>query len=267
MRGVNRGLTGQGFEDEATADVFGVPWRRLSEPVTGRSPNEIHTPPRLGGKFLESFVRFIDAFMRRCQGIVEFTNNEQCLLRISSRPARKGERLAGGRLARKGEWVGEIHLWNEHIPLMPPGGADMIWGTMMRRRLRLSLILLAEFIQSDPRFSHIDVFCGETAFAAGKSLDQTRGMASFFGFEITENRRSTGFWGWWERLGEAFYLWGMVRTFNPGAMKLESLMKPVWFQFWLRRNTLLKKYAAAKAPEARFVPVAELAVPAGRRAA
>jgi hypothetical protein len=194
-------------------------------------------PPTSEPRFLERFVRSLDAYMRRCQGIIEFTDDEQCILRISLRPARKSERLAGN-----GEWIGEIHLWNERIPQMPPGGADMMWGALMRRRLRLSLFMLAQFVQSDPRFSNINVFCGETAFASGKSLDQTRGMASFFGFEITENHRSSGFLGWWERLGEAFYLWGMVRTFNPGALKPGSLMKPAWFKFWLSRDSLLKKY-------------------------
>lgn len=264
---VNRGFTGRAFRNEPETDAFGILWRRLAEIVAHLAPSESRTSQGLGGKFLNYFVRAVDAVMRRCQGIMEFTDNEQCILRVSARGARRDERLTGGRLAAKGELIGEIHLWNERIPAMPPGGADMIWGTMMRRRLRLSLILLADFIQTDPRFSRVNVFCGETAFAAGKSLDQTHGMASYFGFEIVENRRSKGFWGWWERLGEAFYLWGMVRTFNPGALKLESLMKPVWFQFWLRRETLLKKYAAVKAPRAQFVAVPELTDSAGRRAA
>jgi hypothetical protein len=231
---VNRGLTGRAFRNAAEPDIFGVLWRRLVEAFA--------PPPTSEPRFLERFVRSLDAYMRRCQGIIEFTDDEQCILRISLRPARKCERLAGS-----GEWVGEIHLWNEHIPQIPSGGADIVWGIMMRRRLRVSLIMLAQFIQSDPRFSNISVFCGETAFASGKSLDQTHGLASCFGFEITENRRCSGFLGWWERLGEAFYLWGMVRTFNPGALRRGLVMKPAWFQFWLRRETLLKKYSARAA--------------------
>jgi hypothetical protein len=255
-------------KNETVSDFFGVLWRRSPETAARRFPAESKIPPlAFGNKLLELFVRRLDAYMRRCQGIVEFTKDEQCVLRLSARLARNGERLTGGRCAATGEWVGELHLWNEHIPQMPPGGADIIWGTMMRRRLRLSLMILAEFIQSDPRFSQVQVFCGETAFGPGKSLDQTRGLASFFGFEIVENRRAPGFWGWWKRLGEAFYLWGMVRTFNPGALKPASLMKPVWFQFWLRRETLLKKYGPAKAPRPQFIPMAEFTVPAGRRAA
>jgi hypothetical protein len=264
---VNRGLTGRVYKNDAHAEVFGIGWRPLAEAAASRSQTAPRAPVSIAGKFLDFFVRSIDAYMRRCQGIIEFTDNEQCILRISFRRARKGERFFGGRLAANGEWVGELHLWNEHIPPMSPGGADMAWATTIRRRLRLSLIILAQFIQSDPRFSNINVFCGETAFASGKCLDHTRGLASFFGFEITENRRSSGFWGWWERLGEAIYLWGMVRTFNPGALKVESLMKPAWFQFWLRRETLIETYATLKAPEPQFVRVPELIASAGRRAA
>jgi hypothetical protein len=256
---VNRGFTGRFVKSETAADFFGMPWRASGDVGVNRFPPEMRSRPvGFAGKLLDFLVRWLDAFLRRSMGIVEFTNDERCVLRISARRARDGEWLPGGHIAAKGEWIGELHLWNERIPPMPAGGADIVWGTMMRRRLRLSLVMLAEFAQSDPRFSQVKIFCGETAFATGKSLDQTRGMASFFGFEITENRRAPGFWGWWERLGEAFFLWGMVRTFNPGALKRGSLLKPVWFKFWLRRETLLGKYACAKRTKRLSVPTPEL---------
>lgn len=263
---MNRGVTGRALRNETASDFFGALWRRLPEAPARRDSSE-----QKKGFFefvnqtLNAFVRRLDAFLRVCQGIIEFSDDPQCILRLSTRPAHFGERLPGGRVAAPGEWIGEFHLWNEHIPPMPPGGADMVWGAMMRRRLRRSLFMMADFIKSDPRFAHVSVFCGETAFAAGKSLDHTRGMASFFGFEITENRRPTGFPGWWSRLGEAIYLWGMVRTFNPGALKPKSLMKPAWFQFWLTRETLLKRYGTARVTQPEFVPVNELAPrPEGR---
>lgn len=266
--GVNRGLTGRSLRNGTAPDLFGGLWRRFGESPVRRDPWERRQRPfEIASQAVDVFVRRLDAYMRRRQGIIEFTTDKHCVLRVSARPAYVGEWLPGGRLAVPGEWVGEFHLWNEHIPPMPPGGADMIWGALMRRRLRRSLLLMAEFVQSNPRFANVSVFCGESAFAAGKSLYHTRGMATFFGFEITENRRRDGFWGWWSRLGEAIYLWGMVRTFNPGALKPKSLMRPVWFQFWLTREMLLKKYCAPKVTDAQFVPVSEMTADAGRRAA
>lgn len=265
---MNRGLTGRPLRNDAASDFFGSLWRRLDDHAPA---GFLSSGTRVGKDFInhsiDLFVRRLDAFLRRCQGIVEFTDDPQCILRVSTRPAHGGEPLPGGRKAAKGEPIGEIHLWNEHIPAMPPGGADIVWGTMMRRRLRRSLVLLAAFVQTDARFSHITAFCGETAFAPGKSLGHTHGMASYFGFEISENRRPAGFCGWLARLGEAIYLWGMVRTFNRHALKTSSLMKPVWFQFWISREKLLTKYGAVRLPQTRFQPAPEMPAQAKWQAA
>jgi hypothetical protein len=67
-------------------------------------------------------------------------------------------------------------------------------------------------------------------------------------------------------LGKAIYLWGMARTFNPGAIKPQSLMKPVWFQFSLRRDVLLKKYSAPRVTQTELIPPREMAGPAASRA-
>jgi hypothetical protein len=201
--------------------------------------------PPVVDKLLDQNVRRLDAFLRRCEGIIEFTQDEQCILRFSVRRACKEEILPSGHRVAVGDPIGEIHLWNEHLPLMTPGGAEMVWGMQVRRRLQRSLSQLAAFVESDPRFDEIKVFCGETACAPHKSADQTRRMAAFFGFQIKENIRCGGMFGWLKRLGQAIYIWGMVRTFNRGAMKLDGLVKPTWLQFWMTRDTLLHKYKGA----------------------
>jgi hypothetical protein len=151
-----------------------VPWRRVGEGIPSLRKilrdfaGSISLPP-IADKFLSFSVRRLDAFLRRCEGIMEFTQDEQCILRFSVRRATSEEILPCGHRVLPGDSIGEIHLWNERIPPMPAGGADMKWGLLMRRRLQRSLVRLAAFVESDPRFDNVKVFCGETAFAPDKS--------------------------------------------------------------------------------------------------
>jgi hypothetical protein len=192
---------------------------------------------------LSSAVRRLDAALRRRQGIIEFTSDPNCILRLSAYRAEKEIKLAGVTI-QSGARVGEIHFWNEHIPPMPNNGANICWGGSMRRRLRQSLAHLATFLENDPRFSDIQVIRGEAAFAPGKELDRTRCFASASGFEIIERPKTANLAHRLGSLGENIFLWGMVRTYNRGALRpFDCRSHPTWFQFWMTRNTLRQIYA------------------------
>ena len=127
----------------------------------------------------------------------------------------------------------------------------MVWGAAMRRRLRRSLQRLAEFVESDPRFAHVKFFRGEAAFGPAKELHRTRCFAEGFGFEITEPRHREDWLSRLFSLGQALFLWGMVRTFNRGALRsIGRLTRPTWFQLWMSRETLLGRYGARLAEPA-----------------
>ena len=194
-------------------------------------------------QMLSEGVRRLDASLRRRQGIMEFTNDPECILRLSLHHSAR-EIYLTNRLVRRGEPIGELHLWNEHILPMTPGGANMVWGSAMRRRLRASLVHLADFVQRDPVFRALEVFRGEVAFGPGKDLDRTRCFAEGFGFEIRRRPVAVGPGGQIAALGEAIFLWGMMRTFNRGAMRHPArLPRPTWLQLFMTRETLLTRYS------------------------
>jgi hypothetical protein len=195
-------------------------------------------------RLLSNAVRQLDARLRRQQGIIEFTHDPECILRVSTHRAEEDFPLHE-RVVRRGETLGEIHLWNEHILPMTRGGANMVWGAAMRRRLRRSLQYLAEFVERDEAFADVQMFRGEVAFGPGKDLERTRCFASGFGFEITVRPQNGG---WNQRLaaaGQTIFLWGMMHTFNRGALRsLDRLAHPTWLQLWMSRDTLRARYAA-----------------------
>ena len=210
---------------------------------------------QLADRVLEDAVRRLDAFLRRCQHIIEFSQDEECILRVSLRPAPKEMTLDDRTRVRRGELIGELHFWNERLVPMAPGGADIVWGMAMIRKLRRSMAELATFAQSDPRFSRVKAFCGETAFGPDKAIDRARLALGTLGFEVSENKRPGGLLGKFVRLGEAIYLWGMIRTFNRGALKDKRLTNPTWLHMSISRKTLLRKFGpAARKTSAKAEP-------------
>jgi hypothetical protein len=232
------GLSGQSLRSQTGSGLW--PWE-------GR-----HWPGlfsrRSAGEFMDGLlcgaVRQLDGSLRRRQGIIEFTDDVECILRLSAHQAERDVALGDG-MVRRGDRIGELHLWNEHILPMSGGGANMVWGAAMRRRLRRSLVRLAAFVDSDLNFAGIQVFRGEAAFGPGKELDRTRCFAAGFGFEITKRPKARGLGDGLAAAAQTLFMWGMVRTFNRGAWRtLERLARPTWFQLWMTRGTLRRRYGA-----------------------
>lgn len=96
-----------------------------------------------------ALVRAFDRFLSRCYGIHPFSNDPDCLLRLGLARARKQVVLKDGTTVRPGDLVGDLHLWNDRIPSMPPAGANLAWGLGFQRRLRRSLELLAERVEAE----------------------------------------------------------------------------------------------------------------------
>ena len=77
---------------------------------------------------MRALMRRIDAWMLRVLGIFEFSDDPECVLRLQITRAPHTLCL-NGRVVNAGEPVLELHLWNEHIPPLPPSGPDLAWAT------------------------------------------------------------------------------------------------------------------------------------------
>ena len=124
-------------------------------------------PPRVG--LAVRGVRRLDGYLRRRQGIFEFTDDARCVLRLS---------IARG---DDGEPRGELHLWNEQLPARTSLG----WAFALRRRLARSLRLLAEFVAHDAAFADLHVFEAELSLRSAYSLARLDAVARHFGFRAT----------------------------------------------------------------------------------
>ena len=184
-------------------------------------------------------VRGLDAIVRRASGVQEFTQDEDCILRIALGRSSKEIILSDGTRIEKGEVIGELHLWNEHLPRMDEEGPSLEWALKAYYLWRGSLRKLAAYLEDEPRFDHVRAFRGETAFLR----EDLEGRAWFkrMGFDLIRadrNGKLKRFGEFWENL----YIWWLIWTFNPGSLRGKDLLRMERAQLWISRQALLERY-------------------------
>jgi hypothetical protein len=178
--------------------------------------------------------------MRLRQGITEFTDDPNCILRISLEAADRELRLADGAVVRPGERVLEMHFWNERLP-QARGPIGLGWGRRFSRRLRRSFDDLAIALEHDPRFSDVVALRGRLAFAGARDSADCRRFGAWFGFEVAEETRATTLRDRLHAVAEDFWLLALTYAFNPGALRHRSLVRR-HDDMWISRARLIERY-------------------------
>lgn len=191
---------------------------------------------------IRSAIRAFDALLRRCYGIQEFSQKEECLLRIAIGRSRTDVMLSDGTRVRRGEPIGELHFWNERIPPMPDGGPDLAWAFAFERRLARSLVELAAEVESNPRLRGLKAFRGVTSFGSQDGLHQVARLAEQWGFELVDQQKPRGIFRRFASFWENLYTWWIIWAFNPASLKGKSLWRLQRGQLWISRETLLRRY-------------------------
>ncbi len=200
---------------------------------------------------LDRFVVALDRWQRRRLSIWEFSDDPRCVLRLGLARSHLDVRLADGTAVQRGDIVGVIHVWNEHMPQIPPGGPDLAWAQRLSRSLIHSLRLLARYVATSPTFDAIQAFGGEATFAFTPG---TIRMLSRLGMEVFDPLPQRGV-RWFIDLGARTWVWLLRRAFNPRSVKgLGDIERR---PFWMSKRTLL----ALRGPQSSPPPDVRSGVP------
>ncbi len=189
---------------------------------------------------MRALIRKFDALVCRMSGVFEFCEDDECLLRLRS--ARATHDLCfPGRCVRAGEPVLEIHVWNEHMPLIPPNGPDLVWAIRLQRGLVRSFQLVARHMQGEVHLASARAVGGVTVlFFPGDRSGGTRLMERL-GFTITPYHRPCGAFGeFWEN----FYTWWIMWTYNPASLRHRRLLGLRRAEMWMPAEAFLARYGA-----------------------
>ncbi|MDH7486759.1 MAG: hypothetical protein QHJ81_10850 [Anaerolineae bacterium] len=186
-------------------------------------------------------IRCLDLWVRRGYGVYEFSSHPDCILRLAWGRSRGEMVLSDGTFIAAGERIGELHLWNERLPPMPPEGPDLRWAVAMHRGMVRSLRLLAAYVENDPAWAGIRAWRGETALNPRGEARSDLQFLEGLGLELAPAepagplKRFTDFW-------ENLYSWWLIWTFNPASLRSKRFWRLERRQVWISRATLLRRY-------------------------
>jgi ceramide glucosyltransferase len=190
-------------------------------------------------------IRALDAWLRARQRIFEFGTDEKCILRASVEPLDTGFIFPDGTHVPAGERVGVLHLWNERMPFIPPGGPDLAWGIALRKGFSRSMVELARAAQADDRLRDVRVFGAVAVFVSRNGEQQIARMAGRYGFEWCTPDGPPTFWKRFHDFWENFLIWGLQWAYNPAGLRGKGLIRPRE-PIWITRETLLNKYGSGR---------------------
>ncbi len=141
---------------------------------------------------LAVLVYRLNGFLSRLYRIEEFTDDPNCLLRIAKKNASRAVSLRDGTEVRRGDVVGELHLWNAHLPRFTRSGPTLGWARRAHRLMVRSLSLLADHVQHHPTWQRVQAFYADVPTSAKRPLAVIDRAASRYGFAAVLQRRT--FW-------------------------------------------------------------------------
>jgi hypothetical protein len=171
----------------------------------------------------------------------EFSDNPDCIFRLSLGVIRKDAPLLDGTLLKEGEPVGVLHIWNEHMPPIPPSGTDLAWACVTKRAARKSLCLLADYVNNNPELDRLRAFGGESFFLYTR---RTSRLLERIGFEGAVDPPPAR---WQERLrmrGVRLWTWLLRRAFNSQSVREHRPKDLLPQHAWLTRRTLMERYGS-----------------------
>lgn len=178
--------------------------------------------------------------LRERQGIWSFTDECDCLFRLALITSEFNICLSDRTKIAIGDPLIELHLWNEHLPVMPSAGPSAAWAVRLLRQMRASMVLLDRYLEQEPSLNRVAAVMGSSPFASRLGGIQMARTAERFGFEILDPEQDSE---WGERMHMIFdsmLLWALGYTFNPSALRGKRWLRQR-YHLWISRAALHRR--------------------------
>ncbi len=188
-----------------------------------------------------AMVHGLDSLLRRQGGVQEFTQDEECILRIVLTTYDHDFELSDGTKVRAGDRICELHLWNEHLPRMPAGGPDLRWGVRFYRLAVESLRSLAAYLTTED-LRDIVALGGQMALLEKDDSPVLTSLPARLGFDVVNLTARAGRWGRFGHFWENVFSWALMWTYNPGSLRGKRFLRLQRYRLWISRRTLMERY-------------------------
>lgn len=191
-------------------------------------------------QWLEYAVFGLDRWLRRRHGVYEYTADDNCLFRIQRVNAEMRLVLHDGARIARGDHLLALHLWNEHMPVMAPGGPTIAWARQINRALDLSLRELAGYLAAEPMLDDVVAIRADLRLGPADYNAKLARIMAHYGFEQPSTELDSS--GAIHRFGENILIFLLVMAANPAAIRLPALSREHKL-IYLSRGALERRYA------------------------
>jgi hypothetical protein len=198
-------------------------------------------------------VRGVESMLRHHYRVKEFTDDGNCIFRISVMPSHCALVLSDGTAVQEGDPVLHLHFWNEHLPRMGSDGPSAGWANQMKRRVQASLATVSRHLDRERQYDGIQALTGAPPFASRLGPAQMVRTAQRFGFDVIEPDPQPELHQRLHGILDSMVLWGMAYTFNPAALRSKGLLRHR-HQLWISRARLQLYHGGAAAAAASAQP-------------
>ena len=183
----------------------------------------------------------IDDRLRARHRIFEFSRHPRTIFRMQVRAFDQDVRLSDTTRVFAGECIIDLHLWNEHLPLLD--GGSLRWARSMNECLQASLCELATFLAATRDLDDVAVIRASMGFGTAAQTEQLARISGRFGFEPIRDPRPLTRAQRLHRLGENVLISLMVLGSNGMALRPDSLGRSR-VQVFLSRRALMELHAS-----------------------
>jgi hypothetical protein len=206
--------------------------------MDARTPIE---QPRPGYTWFTRAILGFDAWLRRRNGVYEYSDHPDCVFRMQI--ARVGQEISlpDGTHLHPGDRVIELHIWNEQFPCFSAAGATLSWGRHVSRRVDISLRELARYLAAAADLADIRAICADTRLAGTATTAQLLRICRRYGLERGPDLGPPSRIEWCRRLGENIFIALLVLARNAGAFRPARIWRDR-VQMFLSRADLERRY-------------------------
>jgi hypothetical protein len=127
---------------------------------------------RGGSNWFARAVLGFDRWLRRINGVYEYSTHSHCAFRIMVTRAGREISLADGTRLHPEDRIIELHIWNEQFPCFPEDGATLGWARRASRRVDISLRELARYLAAAPDIADVRAIRADTRLAGPATTTQ-----------------------------------------------------------------------------------------------
>jgi hypothetical protein len=195
--------------------------------------------------WLAETIFALDKWLRRRQGVIEYSMHPQCLFRLQIGRSRRQLQLHDGTLVSCGQRIAHLHFWNDHIPPVPEGGTTIRWARQVQHGIAISLRELARYLASRPDLGDIAVICGDVPCGTRSQVRQVAHIMAYYGFETNFEEETATFTERLHRFGENILISLTVLAQNSMTLRADTLRR-VRVPIYLSRRNLVERFGSAR---------------------